>query len=243
MPRYEINPDMLVNLGRVEGLRIMQPKHRCSQCAIAIDPQFETCYKCNNNIYDVKPLDHGHSVSMYFVSGVSRQIQHISDLRPVIDLSRYIRKSKVGKHHEQMAEILYFGLENYEELLEYDLYTAPPSGSPGDNHMHSIGRIVSDKVGIPFDDTMCKKEDYQAQKHMDSLQDRIENVRDKIGWGESESGINRAVVFDDIATSLATVVNTARALKEHGVDEVAMLTIGRDQDIFTLEQAGVLIAG
>lgn len=240
MQRFQLVEGMLKSVDEVGGIPLMQPNHQCVICGNAVKPRFNTCSGCEFGDLDTEPLDEGYAVTMYLKQPERYKVQHIPSMKPVVRLSKLIRQSKGGKHHKQMAEILEVGLDISGSLGDWDLLTAPPSGSDGDNHMNSIGAIVSGNVGIPFDDSMYKKEDYPPQKEMATLQDRIDNVNGKIGWGDPKDDIDRAVVLDDIASSIATVANTTRALKENGVSQVAMLAISRNQDCMSLDDAGIL---
>lgn len=82
-------------------------------------------------------------------------------------------------------------------------------------------------------------EDYQPQKELDQ-EERKENVRDKVGCDEDLSDISKAVVIDDIVTTCTTISDTARAIKEAGVDTVYGLGIARSVSFEGLVHAEAL---
>jgi predicted amidophosphoribosyltransferase len=127
-----------------------------------------------------------------------------------------------------MAEILKWGLNNFDPLSDGEILVPPPSGSSDEyNHMVKIGEKLNQKVDLTLVDATYKSEDYPPQKDMSSQEERKQNVRDKIECDKGLNGISTAVVIDDIVTTCTTISDTARVLHESGVDTVYGLGIGR----------------
>jgi len=236
MASYEAIEENFELVGEFAGDEIYRPKHRCSRCSRAIQEGYtqtsEVCYFCNKGKNAV-----GEHVSQVFAISI-----YVSDAVNT-DLMEEIYEVKDDfKHTDKMSDMLSWGVENHEELADFDLIVTPPSGeadASDENHMIPIGKLVSEKVNIPFRDLTYKKEDYGSQKNL-SLEERLENVRGKIGCKEDTIDANRVIVIDDIATTCATISETARAMSESGASEVKGLVIARDEDLQNLEFANVI---
>jgi len=220
---------------RSDGVEIfLLPKPYCQLCADPINPSYEdsaicyNCYKGDTRI-DGKNLSRVYAASVY----ISRSLGH--------ELSEEIKKCKSDiSYAKGLAEVLEYAIkEMYPQLRSYDLLVPAPRGSKTAtmNHVKNIVDELSNRVGIPTKDVLYKIADYPSQRTF-KKEGRIENVRDQIGCRERVSG--RIIVVDDTYTTGATLLNSAKALKKMGAEEVVGLVLGRAASIEHLIYTEVL---
>lgn len=235
MPTYEVVEENVKKIGEFQRKNIWQPKYRCKKCSRAIRESYtRTTQKCRSCNKDELPIGE-------YLSRVYAMTVYISDVEPDGFIQALFDLKNDFEHVSEFSELLEKGFDDYP-VSDSELIVVPPSGtadSDAENHMIPIGEEVGSKVGVPFRNITYKKKDYPSQKHL-GFEERIENVRGKIGCTEESIAANKAVVLDDIATSCATLSATAQALIESGVSEVRALVIARDEDIQSLEFANVL---
>ncbi|KAA9410968.1 ComF family protein [Haloarcula hispanica] len=235
MAEYEIIKENVTKIGEIDGRNLWRPKYRCQNCSKAIQKQYlrtsGECYHCNEEDVAV-----GNYISKVFaMTFYASDAEYTEFEEAIFDLKDEL------EYVSEFTDILEKGFNEYS-LSNSDLIVVPPSGtaeSDEQNHMKSIGESVSERVGIPFRDITYKKEDYPSQKGL-GTEERLENVKGKIGCTETDIEADNAVVVDDIATSCATLSATAQALVESGVDNVKGLVIARDEDLSNLQYANVL---
>lgn len=236
MTTYSRVEDTWEVLGDFDGAPVIHPKYQCRMCGEPIKESFTrtsgVCFNCNKNKNEVGEfVDRIFAVSIYFKKNTT------SDH----GLSREIRAAKEGSSIDKMTEILEWGMERFSPLAGADILVPPPSGSSGEyNHMAEVGESLSEEVGMELSDETYKLEDYPPQKDMAEEKDRKKNVRGKVGCDKDLSGVSKAVVIDDIVTTCSTVSDTARALKEAGVNTVFGLGIARTVDFEGLVYADAL---
>lgn len=210
---------------------LLLPKPYCKMCASPIGSGYERCYGCHNDDtrVDKKSLSKVYAASIY----LSNSNGHI--------LSEEIKKCKRNLEYvEGLAEVLEYAVKKmYPELKSYDLMVPTPRGNSKvtENHTKYIVDSLSAHVGIPAKDILYKKDDYSPQLKL-GKEDRIENVKDKIGCKEDVDG--KVIVVDDVYTTGATMLNSAKALKERGAYKVVGLVLGRAIDIKDLVRFNVL---
>lgn len=218
-----------------DNFEFRRPKYRCKYCSKTIDKDYYRgrgdCYQCyQGNL----PL--GDQLSQVWAAGV-----YITDMdhplkQTIFDLKDY------HKNIALFGEILEWELEERYNPDQIDMIIVPPSGeatSDEENHMIPVGEELGKRTGIPFENLAYKKEDYPSQKKL-SFEERIENVRGKIGCRDDNLPAEEILVVDDIATSCATLAETSRALLDSGVENAIALAIARDENTGNLEHAGVL---
>ncbi len=207
---------------RSDGVTIsLLPKPYCERCADPIRPSISTglCYNCynGNTQVDLANLSKVYAASVY----VSHSIGHI--------LSGEIKKCKHDLSYTGgLAEVLEHATTvMYPELNSYDALTFPPRGSKTEkeNHLEGIVNNLSARIEIEVMDILSKLTDYSSQWKR-SRENRIENVKDQIGCSEYVTD-RRIIVVDDVFTTGATLLNSAKALRKMGAREVVGLVLGR----------------
>ncbi len=125
------------------------------------------------------------------------------------------------------------GLEDFGNLSNCDILVPPPRGTKDaeSNHMTKIGKVLSERVGIPLHEFLHKSEEYDSQRSLTGAQERWVNVEGNIECIRDFRTSPFAVVIDDIVTTGATLENCARALKEAGASKVVGLAIARTEYI------------
>jgi len=221
---------------RSDGVTIvLLPKPYCERCADPIPPSYVgtgLCYNCysGNTLVDLINLSKVYAASVY----VSHSIGHI--------LSDEIKKCKHDlSYTEGLAEVLEHATTvMYPELKSYDALTFPPRGSrtAKKNHLKEIVNSLSDRIEIEVMDILYKLTDYPSQQTL-SRENRIENVKDKIGCSEYVTD-RRVIVVDDVFTTGATLLNSAKALRKMGAKAVVGLVLGRAANIKHLEYTEVI---
>ncbi|AEH39174.1 ComF family protein [Halopiger xanaduensis] len=217
MTKYEFVKGRWKNLSGFDGAPVLHPRNQCKYCGEPIQGQYRKCYFCKEGRNAVRThIERVYTVSVYFKQ---RTEGH--------EFSKELLEAKEGDHKEKMAKVLKWGIDNLGLLSSTELLVVPPSGSGADyNHMVEIGKVVSDLTGKPLCTSTYKEKDYQAQKELPS-EERIENVRDGVGCDKDLSEYSSAAIIDDIVTTCATMSDTARAVKESGVDRAFGLGIAR----------------
>lgn len=236
MISYEAVDENIEEVGKFDGHTIPRPKYRCGKCSKAIKEEYvhtsNECYNCNNGLTAV-----GENVDRVFAISI-----YISDAEHTDLMEDIFSLKDEFENLSKFSGMLEWGVRNHDALSEFDLIVVPPSGesdSDEGNHMVPLGEALSERVDIPFADIIYKKEDYPSQKTL-GLKDRLENLEGKIGCEIENLDANRVLVVDDIATSCATVSETARAVLESGATEAKGLVIARDENLRNLEFANVI---
>lgn len=223
MTKYSRIEDAWEKLEGLDGAAVFHPKYQCRMCGEPIEESFTrtsgVCYYCNKGKNEVgEYVDRISTVSVYFKERVTSDHE----------LSKEIRAAKSGENIDKMAEILQWGMERFPHLSDVNILVPPPSGSGDEyNHMAEIGEELSQRVGIKLADITYKIDDYSPQKEMENQEERKENVRGKVGCDKDLSDVSEAIVIDDIVTTYSTISDTARALKDAGVETVYGLGIAR----------------
>jgi len=215
-------------LNRSDGAKIyLLPKPYCERCAEPIHPSYAgsgLCYHCYNGKTQVDQIN----LSRVYAASV-----YISHSSIGHNLSEEIKKCKHDlSYTEKLAEVLEHAIKKmYPELRYYNIITYPPRGSKTarENHIEKIADILSARVGIRSRDLLYKLVNYPSQQTL-SREKRIENVRDKIGCKEYVDN-QKVIVIDDVYTTGATLLNSAKALKRMGARKVVGLVLGRAVNI------------
>lgn len=252
MTTYRPNSESFKVLSHFEGAPVFQPKYRCGLCYKSRQEQYDTCRTCEfTDDNQVGTYIHKlYAVGIYLSNGNPREtlkgtIELDSGNWPASDLYGFyheLQDAKDGRYTDKMAEVLAWGVRNYDSLDEFDLLVAAPSASAEsleENHMAPIGERLAELVDIPF--LNIAYGDFESQSKQDTLEDRISNVRGNVKLTQSDLGhIDRAIVIDNIATSCVTVSDTGRALREAGVGHSLGLVMARNEDYRSLESANAL---
>lgn len=217
---YEFIEENVEKHDKWEGSSVEVPKYTCKDCSKPIAQSFTKttekcglCYKGTNPFNGV--LEKTHAVSIY-VPNTDHQF------------SQEIQNSKDGKNIEKMASVLHFGIQKYD-LQDFDLIVPPPRGDEDadENHMYVIGKKLSQKAEIRMEDLLYKKESYPSQKTIDDPGERYENVKDKIGCNDTVD-VDKVLLIDDVATTCATLHESAEVLIKNGANKVQSIVLGRD---------------
>lgn len=249
-PTYTPNDEHVEVLADLDGAPVVRPKHRCELCAKATEEQYSRCYKCaytdENQVGD--DLHAVFAVGIYVdesAEGALRgRIETDSgawDADVLHEYTEEIRAAKDGDHVEKMARLLARSVREHDALTNLDLLVPAPSGSadvPAENHVVPIGNRLETLVGIPH--RHVTHGEFKSQRRQAGIEERVQNVRGAVRLTKSRIDAERALVIDDVATTCATLSDTARALHEAGVRDVLALVLGRNEDYRSLEDAGVL---
>lgn len=233
---YEVVEEYVETVGPFsDDFEVTRPKFRCRDCSRAIPYEFYTgvgdCYQCYQ---DELPI--GDALEKVTAFGV-----YITDRDHQLKNAIYDLKDN-RQNVSLFGEILEWEVDEQYDFGDPEILVVPPSGSSDSdagNHMVPVGQNLSERTGIPFEDCIYKTEDYPSQKRL-SFEERLENVRGKIGCRHDQLEADKALVIDDIATSCATVAETARVLAQVGVQRTRALVIARDTNTGHLEHAEVL---
>lgn len=237
MTTYYPIEDNVKFIGEFDGDNVFHPIYQCQKCGHVISRKFArstgVCRWCHDGYNDFEGyLDRVYATTIYVGEFYNHSISTALD-----------GEVKKGKRAEEMAGFLQWGIDNLDELDQYDLLVPPPRGQEDAsvNHMKTIGQKVSKDVGIPIQDVLYKKGDYDSQRSMESHQERRENVEDKVGCQSDFESSQSVIVIDDVASTCSTLKNAAKALVEAGAGEVVGLVIARSEKIDALVDAKVYI--
>lgn len=247
MPEHTLNEDA-ADLMNVEGSNIVLPEYQCNECGKAISEEFSEatgeCAGCHNGRNQTEGLERIRTVSIY-LPDEERGGQGI--VEEISEFSNQIYEAKSGEHTSKISNVLKYGARNNRTFSSADLITFPPSGEGGFNHMDAISQPLEDVTGTPVEDVVRKTEDYPSQKSTGPVEERLENLEGKLGLVEPESQstelseISTAIVVDDVVVTGSTLSNTARTLKDAGVDEVYGLAITRNESLNHLSEHADLL--
>lgn len=235
MTTYYPVPDNTEFIGEFQDENILHPRYQCNTCSHAISPFYAqktgVCGLCQKDYNDLKQLERIFSVTIYTYGFRDHEITNAID------------EVKRGKYAEEMVDILEWGMENLDDLMNYDMLVTPPRGTNDAalNHMENIGGRLSERVNLPLRDLLRKSEEYGSQRETDGAQERWDNVDKKIECIREFRTSPSVIVLDDIATTGATLENCAKALNESGASKVVGLTIARTEYIDDLVDAEVYI--
>jgi predicted amidophosphoribosyltransferase len=239
MTRYYIIEDNVEKVTEFKDDIVYHPRHQCEDCGHSISPSFAhrtgVCGMCHKGINEISEyLDRIYSVTFY--------CSEFSDH----SLTNAIQNEvKQGKYVGEMAQIIEWGIRNFDISEEADYITPPPRGTDDAdiNHMEEIGRIVSGATGIPLENPLRKRTSYTSQKSISNAKERLNNVKDKIKSIESFEENPTIILIDDVATSTGTLKYSAKALLNSGAGQVVGLVIARSEGIDNLEKAEVVQEG
>jgi predicted amidophosphoribosyltransferase len=235
MTTYYPVPENVEKVTEFIGDPILHPIHQCKKCGHSISPDFAqatgVCGMCHEGLNNIgEYIDKIYSVTYY----CNEFADH--------SLTKKIQDDvKEGDYAKEMAEIIEWGIHNFDNLESADYITPPPRGvdDADINHMKKIGEIVSSNVGIPIEDTLRKAESYTSQKEIDDAKQRLENVQNNIESVDSFEDDPFIIVIDDVATSTGTLKYSGKALINSGADRVVGLAITRSEGIEDLVKAEV----
>lgn len=87
-----------------------------------------------------------------------------------------------------------------------------------------LAQLISKDLGLPFfSQALYKKRRTAQMKHCLSMADKLDNIADSVGVGESHVAGRHLILIDDILESGATLRETARALSQGGANCVVGL--------------------
>lgn len=123
-------------------------------------------------------------------------------------------------------------LIRYPELGSFDAVTPVPlhparERRRGYNQAALLARELADLAGLAFEPGASKRV-RETRPQVDlRRRERLENVRGAFEAGPGAKG-RRFLVVDDVATTLATAGEAARALKDAGASGAAVFTLARE---------------
>ena len=239
MTTYHPIPENVEKVAEFKGDPILHPIYQCKKCGHSISPKFANftgiCGMCHEGLNNIgEYADRIYSITYY----CSEFANH--------SLTNAIQDDvKEGYYAEEMAEIIEWGINNFNDLESADYITPPPRGADAAdvNHMKKIGEIVSSNVDIPIKNPLRKREAYTSQKEIDDAKQRLENIKNNIESVDSFDDNPFIVVIDDVATSTGTLKYSAKSLINSGADRVVGLAITRSEGIEDLVKAKVYERG
>ena len=207
----------------------------CADCfsKIRYNEPFQ-CPVCLKASFD--GLTHPVCRDKYLIDGVISTVVYNSIARKLIRQFKY--RPYVSRLSEIIGEVMNEGLAQNETLYSFIQRFKPviipiPLSSKrlrerGYNHAEIIGHhvakyfhlVISNKLLVRIKDT---KPQYKLNKR-----ERLENVQGAFGIAKNASIPNSVILVDDLATSLATLKEAAKVLKQKGSKRVLGVTFARE---------------
>ncbi len=164
-----------------------------------------------------------------------RKARSIADYDSVVGeairLLKYHGKVVMAK---RLAELMVDALPNLFLIEDYDLIIPVPIHKKryikrGYNQVEVIGRIFSQKVGIPLESQSLMKIKDTPSQTVIGISDRIDNVRGSFGVVDTTKlKGKRILLIDDIMTTGATVNECSKVLTNKGkTSYIDVFTIAR----------------
>ena len=233
---YRLNKENVEAVTTFQDSKIPHPIHQCKKCGHSISPKFAKttnecgmCYEGINKIGEY--IDRIYAITFYLseFSGhtITNAIQH---------------GVKEGYYIEEMAEMIEWGIEYFDNLGDADYIVPPPRGTQQAelNHMKKICQCVSTEVDMQCINPLQKRTEYDSQKSVD-YEDRIENIKNNIKCTKSFDTNPEVLIIDDIVTSTGTMKYSAKPLINSGAKKVRGLGISRAEKIEELIDAKVIL--
>ncbi len=149
-------------------------------------------------------------------------------------LSQKILRSKSGKHHDVLADLINHSLHALKRMQRVDFVTAVP-GQDDSNRVGSILELASSRhpdlytgIGVKSK-ILTLAHPYKSQKKSGGWNKRAVNVSGAFRISDHVTG--NWVLIDDIITSGATVMECVKVLRDSGADKVVVVEFGASQDI------------
>lgn len=223
---------------RNDGTRVpLLPEPYCEKCADPIHPDYIGSGLCYNCYHGDTRVD-GDNLSKVYAASISLKKPRKGPLSSLTN--EIFENKKDASHAEEFAEILQFAMnEMYPDLYSFDLLLPTPAGrkTATFNHMKNVVKSLSSRVDKPYKNVLFKKTDYPSQRTL-KKEERIENVKNNIGCREEVGG--NIILVDDVYTTGATMLNSAKALKNMGAEKVIGLVISRASNKGHLAHIGAL---
>lgn len=226
---------------------------RCRLCGEALDPSngYYICKRCWN---ETEFINHpyceicGHPLNpeanlpdkIYQCRYCPEEV-NFRRARSIVDYDSAVGEAiKLFKYHGKivmaklLAELMIDALPNLFFIEDYDLIIPVPIHKKryikrGYNQVEVIGRIVSQKVGIPLEtQNLIKIKDTPSQTTM-SISDRLDNVRGSFEVvNANKLASKRVLLIDDVMTTGATVNECSKVLANKGKTKyIDVFTIAR----------------
>lgn len=189
----------------------------CRYCGRKLDGG-NTCYQCSRTNHN----------NFLFLRSVFMYNDHISSL---IIAYKYHNYKYLYKWFSQK---MYEKFLNYYEFKGYDSITYIPLSPKrlkerGYNQTEIIAKELSNKTGITFlKDVAIKIKDTKSQVEL-SKEKRLNNLKDAFKVVNKDKIYGRnIIVIDDVATTMSTLNEFSKVLKESGAKNIACFTIARE---------------
>jgi hypothetical protein len=235
MAKYRPIEENVEVVTEFQGQKVLHPVYQCEKCGHSISPEFDDvtgiCGMCYDGMNELgEYIECVYTVSIYCNEFSNHELTNA--------IGGEVKK---GEYAEEMARILNWGIENFDNLGGLDFIVPPPRGSDDAsiNHMKEIGEVIASDTGISLQDPLRKETDYESQKNIDDALQRIDNIEDNIKCVQDFDSQPVITVIDDIATSTGTLKYSAKALKNSGAKRVFGLAISRSESISDLTEAKV----
>lgn len=143
MGKYSVNNAAadVVSIGEFD---IVLPKYQCDSCGRVISKNYfdktGECASCRRGDNVTEGLERIYTVSIYLPDEDRTQNGVVEDIS---EFSDSIYKAKGGEYISEMANVLKYGFQEFDDLSSSELIVYPPSGEGGNNHMKKL-RTVSD---------------------------------------------------------------------------------------------------
>jgi ComF family protein len=121
-----------------------------------------------------------------------------------------------------------------EKICSYDLICCVPLAKKrynwrGFNQAENMARIIAEKNNLLYHDLLGRKSFAKQQVGLEREQ-RLLNVKDVFALKININVVGKMVlIVDDVATTLATLNECAKVLKENGASEVMALVLARER--------------
>ena len=99
----------------------------------------------------------------------------------------------------------------------------------GFNQSTRIGKVLSPILKIPLkEDVLFRKKDTPPQSKIKNVKEKMENIQKSFFVKNTELTRNKKIILlDDVATSLSTMEEAAKELKQNGVEEIWGLSVAK----------------
>lgn len=189
-------------------------KPTCKKCGKeVISDTIEYCYDCAKH---KRSFDYGLSLINYddISSRSMAQIKY-NNRREYLDFYSEAMFRKLGARIQRMKA---------DALVPVPVHPSRMR-TRGFNQAEELARRLSEKLGIPVNDTILKRSKKTApQKSLDPS-GRLKNLEQAFMAEPVPSGIRSVILVDDIYTTGSTIEACTRVLKKAGIRHVYFVTI------------------
>ncbi|MGC8866617.1 MAG: ComF family protein [Elusimicrobiales bacterium] len=201
---------------RCERELIMIEFPYCRLCGAYLKGGGELCYSCKGKRFN---FDFSRSVFIYNLQ-----------ISSVIKACKYSSKDYLALW---MGKIMAERFSYYKEFLEYESVTYVPVSlaklrERGFNHSELIASVFSNLLGLSFIKDAIWSSKTISQLEL-SAQERRNNVNGKFKVIRDVFKNKSVIVVDDVATTMSTLDEISRVIKEAQAKRVCCFTVAREQ--------------